>query len=111
MSSKKLCLNNAVLLDQVVLCHSFLSKARGFLFYLKPPAKALLLENTQMIHMFCMCFELAIFVLDEKLNVLDKFSLRPWQISKYYRLAKYFLEVPRLDFLEKIKVGDSLQLK
>ena len=74
--SSKIFLNDELLIDDVCLCETLQQRLRGFMFHRVPHHKALLLKDTRSIHMFHVHFDLAIFVLDKDLKVLDKFTIK-----------------------------------
>jgi len=99
-----------LVIKNTVLCDSFSLKLRGYMFYKKPPFDSLILLNEKAIHMFFCFFKLAIIVLDKEHEIIDKFVIAPWRISKYYFKAQMILESPDLSILDKVSVGDKLDL-
>ena len=61
-----------------------------------------------MIHMFFVSFPLAIVVCDKQMKIMDRFVIKPWQVSRYYPDAAYLVESNDIHTIEKIKIGDEI---
>lgn len=107
-----------VLLDHVRWCNSRLCRLRGLQFRRKlNPGEALVLVKEKdsvaasSIHMFFVFFPIAAVWIDSRGTVTSAQLARPWR--PYFASpepACYVLETSP-DFLEKVKVGDSVEFR
>ena len=91
-----------VLAQQIKLCRSVLSKAKGLMFTRESFVRenALVFEfgkaMTQSLHMFFVFYTIDILFLDDKKKVVEiKQDFRPFTIYTSKRKARYVVELPR----------------
>ena len=109
--------SNCVLATKVRRCDTFLTRARGLMFH-RPLAgdEALVFVEKResisqaAIHMFFVFFPIAVIWLDAEKRVVDKALARPFR--PYYaprKPAQYYVE-GHPNLLEKVQVGDVLEM-
>jgi uncharacterized membrane protein (UPF0127 family) len=108
--------SGAVLLPQVRLCTSFMSRLRGLMFRRTlSPGEALLLDERRdsragtTIHMFFVPFAIAAVWIDTSGRVVDKVLALPWR--PFYGAqapARYILETDPA-FLDRIAINDEVE--
>ncbi len=69
---------------------------------------SIILPKVKAIHMFFVFRPLAIVVLNKEQAVLAKFIIKPWQISRYFFKAAYFLESTNVQLFRSVKIDDKL---
>ena len=109
--------NNDVLATKVRHCDTFLSRAQGLMFH-RPLTKdeaLIFVERRESIsraaiHMFFVFFPIAVIWLDADKRVVDKVLAQPFR--PYYaprQPAQYYIE-GHPDLLEKVQMGDILEI-
>jgi uncharacterized membrane protein (UPF0127 family) len=109
--------NDRVLATRVRRCDTFLTRARGLMFHspLTEDEALVFVEKGESIsraaiHMFFVFFPIAVIWLDAGKRVVDKTLARPFR--PYYaprKPAQYYVE-GHLVLLEKVRVGDVLEI-
>ena len=98
--------------SQVELANTFWARLKGLMFRRTLAAgKALLLEPCPQIHTCFMRFSIDVVFLDKNNHVVAVLEpLKPWRMSKFYRLARRTLELPCGTLKGRIHTGDELIL-
>ena len=103
---------------RVGYCDSFLCRLRGLMFRSRLALdKGLLLVQSRdsrldsSIHMFFVPFDLAVFWINSKMEVVDKVIARSWRPAYFPKTeAKYILEI-HPDRFNDYNIGDHVEFK
>ena len=101
---------------RVGYCDSFLCRLRGLMFRSRLAADAgLLLVQSRdsrldsSIHMFCVPFDLAVFWINSRMEVVDKIVAKSWRPAYFPKTkAKYILEIHPNRFND-YQIGDRVE--
>ena len=99
-------------------CDSFLCRLRGLMFRSRlAPDEGLLLVQSRdsrldsSIHMFFVPFDLAVFWINSKMEVVDKVIAKSWRPAYFPKTkAKYILEI-HPDRFNDYNTGDRVEFK
>ncbi|WP_139491374.1 DUF192 domain-containing protein [Brevibacillus dissolubilis] len=75
-----------------------------------PKERMAVLVPCQQVHTFFMRFDIVVIYLDAQLRVLWIGVLPPWRIGPYFKQAHVVLESTDMDLLDRIAIGDKVQL-
>ena len=103
---------------RVGYCDSFLCRLRGLMFRSRLALdEGLLLVQSRdsrldsSIHMFFVPFDLAVFWINSKMEVVDKVIARSWRPAYFPKIeAKYILEI-HPDRFNDYNIGDYVEFK
>jgi uncharacterized membrane protein (UPF0127 family) len=103
---------------RVGFCDSFMCRLRGLMFRSRlAPDEGLLLVQSRdsrldtSIHMFFVPFDLAVFWINSKMEVVDKVIARSWRPAYFPRTdARYILEI-HPDRSGDYNIGDVVEFK
>lgn len=74
-----------------------------------PEGSAVIISGCRQVHTFLMRFPIDVVFVDVEGRVLGVESLRPWRISRRWRLARQAVEFPG-GTGKKIRIGDRLEI-
>lgn len=99
-----------ILVSDLKRADNFFKRLKGLMFTSTlPEGQGLVITPCQQIHTQFMNYAVDVMFLDAQNNVLHiERNMRPWRFSKFYKQAKYVLEV-NAGAASMVNVGDSLQ--
>lgn len=103
--------NKKVIIPEARSCLSLLQRLQGYMFSKKPAYTALVFPDCTGLHMFFCFFSLLIIVLNKDQVVEELYILKPWQLGPLYWPGKLLVETPKLELLNEIKPGDTLEFQ
>lgn len=100
--------------EEVELAFTFFARLKGLMFRKSfKPQQGLLLSPCNSVHMFFMHFSIDVVFIDKGHKVIAvEHNLRPWQVSRRHRKAKYTLELAagRIE-ATGLRIGDLLEYR
>ncbi|MBN2795024.1 MAG: DUF192 domain-containing protein [Clostridia bacterium] len=106
----KLYHKNHVLIDEIQIADTFMKRLRGFMFYKKPPVKALGIKPCNSIHTFFMKFNIDVLFLDQDMVVIEKLTgLKKNKMIMPIKNSKYVIESHENAF-DNVSVGDVMSI-
>lgn len=99
--------NNKLLINDVELAETFVSKLVGLLNRKYIIDEGLLLKKCSSIHCFFMKFTIDAIYLSSEMVVLEKETILPWRIGKFVKNTANVLELPEGKSID-VKIGDLL---
>lgn len=106
---KAIC-NNIIIINNLKIANSFLTKLIGLLPKKEILDEGLLLKNCSSIHCFFMRFTIDVIYLSKDMEILYKETIMPWRIGKIVKGTKHVLELPE-GTAANIKIGQIIKLE
>lgn len=115
MKIKKISKSDSLICYSAQISKTLIKKGFGLTFLNNfKTFDGLLFENCKIIHSFFLRFSFDAIFLDKNFQAIALYSeFKPFRISKYYKNAKYVLEIPKgtikkygINLFEKFEVND-----
>ena len=99
---------NEIILKDVALANSFLTKLSGYMFRKQPHLPGILFKTSGSMQTTFMRFNLDIIFLNKDLEVITILrDVKPWRMTKIYSKTEQVLEVPSGIVPKQLKDGDK----
>lgn len=100
-----------IVVTNIVLANTFLSRLTGYQFRLKPHVDGFMFEPGNSIHTFWCFFPLDLVFLSKENKVVKVIrNMKPWRMTKPYRGVARILEVPAGKVPSSVTEGDTLEV-
>ncbi|MEL7606913.1 MAG: DUF192 domain-containing protein [Sedimentibacter saalensis] len=98
-----------IIINNLIIANTFKTRLVGLMGKNNLHDEGLLLINCKSIHCFFMKIVIDVLYLSDEMIVLDKETIKPWNIGKIVKKAKHVMELPE-GAAKDINIGEIVEI-